>query len=70
MVIWEVAVADKNDEAHARAFIEEYMKKLEAEMVTSMEADWEYASNLTPENLEKSNKLHSATAEYQKVSRS
>lgn len=69
MVIWEVVVAE-NDEALARAFIEEYLNGLEAKMVKAILADWEYTSNLTPENLKKSNELNEVLAEYQKVSNS
>lgn len=61
------AATEQYDEAHARAFLDVFLKALQKEKTKNVIANWAYASNITDHNLEVQNQIAAEGANFTKV---
>lgn len=61
------AAAEQYDEAHARAFLDVFLKALQKEKTKNVIANWAYASNITDHNLQVQNQIATEGANFTKV---
>jgi Angiotensin-converting enzyme len=62
------AAPTDDEEARAKAYMDELNDEFLTRRNTETNASWDYASNITDANLEKRNEISTANAEFSKVS--